>query len=57
MLGINSALETFASQAAGAGNLELCGLYLNRNRVVLAINAIPVCAILFNAESILIAIK
>ena len=34
--GINMALETLVSQAAGAGNLELCGVYLNRGRFVMS---------------------
>ena len=35
ILGINGALETLASQAAGAGNKELAGIYHNRGRIVL----------------------
>ena len=35
--GINMALETLVSQAAGAGNLELCGVYLNRGRFVMSV--------------------
>ena len=29
-MGINSVLDTLVSQAAGAGNLELCGVLNNR---------------------------
>ena len=29
ILGLNSALDTLVSQSAGAGKIELCGVYLN----------------------------
>ena len=57
VIGLNSALETYVSQAAGAKNLELCGVYLNRARVITLLLAIPVTAILLNAKTILVAIK
>lgn len=34
-VGLNSALNTFASQAYGADRIELCGVYLWRARIVL----------------------
>ena len=30
IMGMNMAIGTLVSQAAGAGNLEMCGVYLNR---------------------------
>ena len=33
-LGVNLALEALHSQAFGSGNLELCGVYLNRARFI-----------------------
>ena len=35
LLGLNSALNTFASQAYGAREIELCGVYYWRARFVL----------------------
>ena len=52
--GINMALETLVSQAAGAGNLELCGVYLNRGRFVMSIIFLFVVFGIFRVESILL---
>ena len=35
MTGLNSAQETLTSQAFGSQNLQLCGAYLNRGRLIL----------------------
>ena len=35
MVGINAAQETLTSQAFGAGELRLCGIYLNRGQIIL----------------------
>jgi Na+-driven multidrug efflux pump len=55
MVGCNFALDTFVSQAAGAGNKELCGIYVHRARFITVCLLIPVCLLLMNAEAILIA--
>jgi len=34
-MGLNSAIETLASQAAGADDKALAGVYLNRGRLVM----------------------
>ena len=34
MESMNSVIDTLGSQAYGSGNLELCGVYLNRGRVL-----------------------
>jgi Na+-driven multidrug efflux pump len=44
-LGSGSALDTFATQAYGQGDLKLCGQYLNRARVIMATLAIPMIII------------
>ena len=36
-IGMNSAMETLVSQAHGAGNKQLCGIYLWRGRICLLI--------------------
>ena len=52
MIGLNSAQETLTSQAFGAGNLELCGIYLNRGRFILVAFFIPLAFLvsLYGAE-------
>lgn len=42
IIGLNSAQETLTSQAFGAGNLRLCGLYLNRGHLVIIVFFVPV---------------
>lgn len=42
LTGLNSALDTFASQAAGAKNHILCGVFLNRARFILITAFMPV---------------
>ena len=53
MIGLNCAQEMLTSQAFGAGNKRLCGIYLNRGMFVLLAFFIPVAFVpsLF-AESI-----
>mmetsp|Transcript_9237 Transcript_9237/g.11231 ORF Transcript_9237/g.11231 Transcript_9237/m.11231 type:complete len:163 (-) Transcript_9237:1106-1594(-) len=45
MIGLNAAQETLTSQAFGAVNLRLCGIYLNRGTCVLATMFIPMALI------------
>lgn len=40
-IGLNASQEMFTSQAFGAGNLRLCGIYLNRGRFILMAFFIP----------------
>ena len=54
--GLNGALETLVSQGYGAGDLKMCGTYLNRSRAVLLIFFIPVTIFLMKCESILVFI-
>ena len=42
MIGINTALETFVSRAAGRNNLKDCGLYLHRSMLIITVIFIPV---------------
>ena len=37
LIGLNAAQETLTSQAFGANNLQLTGIYLNRGRVILSV--------------------
>ena len=57
MIGLNSAQETLTSQAFGAGNLRLCGIYLNRGHFILTAFFIPLAVLpCFFAERIFLAI-
>jgi len=55
-IGLNGALETLISQAMGAGNIRLCGIYLNRGRFVLMCSNIPTILMLSQTEKILLMI-
>lgn len=44
--GLNGALETLVTHAYGAGKLRLCGIYLNRSRLIVTLFFIP-CAFIF----------
>jgi len=51
--GVNSALDTFISQAYGANNYQLCGVYLNRGRFVMTLLFLPIIFISLNIQEIL----
>jgi Na+-driven multidrug efflux pump len=51
--GMNMALETLVSQSYGQGNLELCGVYLNRGRFIITLCFIPIAMILTKVQFIL----
>lgn len=56
IIGLNSALDTLISQAAGQGKMELCGVYRNRGQFVMTLIFIPVVCILANSSPIFTAI-
>ena len=47
--GLNSGVATFVSQSIGQNNLKLCGVYLNRGRVVAMMTFIPISIIMLEA--------
>ena len=53
LLGLSQALDTLISHAAGAGNLELCGVYLNRGRYIMIVMFIPFAIFAFQTEKLL----
>ena len=53
ILGMNGALDSLVSQAYGANQLVLCGVYLNRARVINTILFIPLVSILLFTRQIL----
>lgn len=54
--GLNGALETLVSQSYGNNQLEMCGKYLNRGRLICAALTIPLIIIFLFSDSILIAL-
>jgi Na+-driven multidrug efflux pump len=54
LLGMNAALDTLVSQAAGAGQLEKCGVFLNRGRFIMTVAFIPLALLTFKIESIMV---
>ena len=56
LLGFNAALQTLASRAYSAGDLHLCGVYLNRARIIMAVAFLPTVLVLAFSEKILVAI-
>ena len=56
IVGMNGALNTLVSQAAGAKNIDLCLHYLNMCYVATAISYIPLVGLLMFSEEILVAI-
>lgn len=55
--GLNKTLDTFVSQSFGANSYELCGVYLNRGRLVNTVLMLPISLIFINCERILILLK
>ena len=50
LIGINTVISTLSSQSYGQGNLKLCGIYLNRGRIIDLIICIPVTIVMLLAE-------
>ena len=53
IVGMNGALETLVSQAFGANQLKLCGVYLNRARVINTAISLPLMGVMFFTKPIL----
>ena len=56
MIGTNCALETLASHAFGAGELQRCGILLNRGRLILTTLFIPISILFYNSETLFLLI-
>ena len=54
IVGMNGALNSLVSQAAGAGNLDLCLGYLYRSKIVMTVCFVPISVIILNSERILL---
>jgi Na+-driven multidrug efflux pump len=49
-LGLNTGLETLVSQAMGAENFSLCGIYLQRARVMSILGFLPCLFVMLFTE-------
>ena len=54
--GLNSSIETLVSQAVGAGNLRMAGVYLNTGRLLIFLFSFPICAIFLQTEKLLLVL-
>ena len=54
--GMNSTLTTLISQTYGQHNLHLCGVYLNRARVIVTLLFVPIIIILLLSEHIFVGL-
>jgi MATE family multidrug resistance protein len=55
--GLNSALATLVSQSYGQGNLRMCGVYLNRARIVVISCFIPLIFVLLYAKDLFLLLN
>lgn len=51
---MNSVIEILSSQAFGAGNKKLCGVYLYRGCILLTLAYVPILLTLLQSENILL---
>ena len=51
----NSSIDVLGSQAYGAGNLRLCGIYLNRGRLISMLIMAPCLLVLMNIKHFYLA--
>ena len=56
LIGVNTALETFVSQAFGRQNLRECGLYLHRSMFIICCLFIPIAIVTLFSKEMLIAV-
>jgi len=56
LYGINGSIETFTSQAAGAGRKDLALIYLNQGRLIQLLWFLPMALLLCHTKDILIGI-
>lgn len=56
-MGLNGTIETFVSWSFGEGNKPMCGIHLNRARVVVSAVITPVIVLFLFMDSILIGLQ
>ena len=56
LMKMNRAMDSLVPHAYGKGDLELCGVYLNRGRILLLVLSIPIMAGVLNAKHVYLAL-
>ena len=56
-MGLNGTLESFVAWSLGSGNKRMCGVHMNRARVVVSLVLIPVIFLFFWIDEILIGLS
>ena len=57
IVGLNNGLSTYVSQCNDQGNLQLCGIYLNRERLIALLAQIPIQIVLSQAEPVFLIMQ
>ena len=56
LMKMNRAMESLVPQAFGRGELDLCGVYLNRGRLMILIASLPIMAAILHAKYLYLAL-
>jgi MATE family multidrug resistance protein len=54
--GFNGTLETYVTQSFGSGNTYMCGVQLNRGRIIGAVMFVPIAILFYFVDSVLISV-
>ena len=53
--GFNGTIETYVSQSFGSNNTYMCGVQLNRGRIIATIMFVPIAVLFYFGDNVLIA--
>ena len=56
LLKLNRAMDSLVPQAYGRGDLELCGVYLNRGRLFVIVASLPILVAILYAKNAYLAL-
>ena len=54
--GFNGTIETYVSQSFGSNNTYMCGVQLNRGRIIATIMFVPIAVLFYFVDNVLIAV-
>lgn len=57
LMKLNRAMESLVPQAFGRGDMQLCGVFLNRARFMVIIAFLPIIALVLNAKHLYILLQ
>ena len=57
LIKLNRAMDSLVPHAYGRGDLELCGVYLNRGRLFVLVASIPITVAILNAKYVYLALN